>query len=79
LAYGGNNPTINVDKPIINIVTKNVDLRPTKSPNRPKKIAPNGRTANPAAKAINAKINATLSFTPEKNCLEIIVANEPYK
>ena len=33
-------------------------------------MAPNGRTANPAAKAIKAKMNDAVGLTPEKNCVE---------
>ena len=53
------------------IVTRNVFLRPTMSPIRPNTIAPNGRTAKPAAKAASAKMKPVVSFTPEKNCAEI--------
>ena len=59
------------------MVTRKVFLRPTRSPIRPKKIAPNGRTAKPAAKAARAKMNPVVSFTPEKNWAEMIVASRP--
>ena len=59
------------------MVTRKVFLRPTRSPIRPNTSAPNGRTANPAAKAASAKMNPVVSFTPEKNCAEMIVASNP--
>jgi hypothetical protein len=48
------------------MVTRNVFLRPTMSPTRPKKSAPKGRTMKPAAKAISARMKPVLSLTPEK-------------
>ena len=62
---------------MIMMVIRKVCLRPTRSPKRPKTSAPNGRTAKPAAKAINAKMNAAVGFTPEKKCDAIIAASEP--
>ena len=59
------------------IVTRNVFLRPTRSPIRPKTSAPKGRTAKPAANAARAKMKAVVSFTPAKNCAEIVVASRP--
>ena len=56
---------------------RKVYLRPTRSPSRPKTMAPKGRTANPAAKASNAKMKAAVGFTPEKNCTEMIAASDP--
>jgi hypothetical protein len=50
----------NVPRPIRVIVIKKVYLRPIRSPSR-KISAPNGRTAKPAAKASNVKINATFA------------------
>ncbi len=38
---------MNVDRPMIRIVTRKVYLRPTMSPSRPNTSAPNGRTAKP--------------------------------
>ena len=64
---------------MMTIVTKKVCFLPTKSPKRPNKIAPNGRTIKPAAKANKAKMNAVLGSVPAKNCLAIIAASEPYK
>ena len=64
---------------MIRMVTKKVYLRPIMSPKRPKKIAPKGRTMNPAANASKAKMKAEPSSKPLKNCLAMIAANEPYK
>ena len=64
---------------MIAIVTRKVFLRPNRSPIRPNRIAPNGRTAKPAAKAASAKIKPVVSLTPEKNCAEMIVASRPYR
>ncbi len=44
----GNKPMAKVATPMIVMVTRNVRLRPVRSPNQPNTIAPNGRTANPA-------------------------------
>jgi len=59
------------------MVTRNVYLRPTRSPSRPNSKAPNGRTKNPAAKARSAKMYAVVSLTPAKNCLEMMADSEP--
>ena len=83
----GSNATTKVDRPISMIVTRKVYFRPTISPIRPKKIAPNGRTIKPAAKASNAKIfrvvssNIGLPSAPStlKNCAPIIAARDPYR
>ena len=72
-------PTIAVDNPMITIVIRKVYLRPTMSPSRPNTIAPNGRTAKPAAKASRAKMKAVVSLTPEKNWREMTAASEPYR
>ena len=48
-AYVGSRPTAAVEAPMTTIVTRNVYLRPTRSPMRPKTRAPKGRTRNPAA------------------------------
>ena len=40
-------------------------------------IAPNGRTANPAANARSAKMKPLVGFSAEKNCLAITAASEP--
>ena len=47
---------------MITIVTRNVYFRPTRSPMRPKKIAPNGRTRKPAAYVANAERSAAVSL-----------------
>ncbi|CAJ7046366.1 Uncharacterised protein [Burkholderia pseudomallei] len=54
---------------MITIVMRNVCLRPTRSPRRPNTIAPNGRTAKPAAKPSSVKMNAAVGLTPEKKLL----------
>ena len=66
-----------VDRPMIMMVIRKVYLRPIMSPSRPKKIAPKGRTAKPAAKAISAKMKAAVGLTPEKNCTAMIADSEP--
>ena len=47
--YPGRNPIAAVEPPMISSVVRNANLRPTRSPSRPKKSAPNGRTAKPTA------------------------------
>jgi hypothetical protein len=49
LAYVGRRPTAAVALPMTTIVIRNVYLRPTRSPIRPKTSAPKGRTRKPAA------------------------------
>ncbi len=66
LSYPGRKPTAKVDRPMIAMVTRKVFLRPTMSPIRPNTSAPKGRMANPAAKAISARMKPVVSFTPEK-------------
>ena len=68
-----------VDRPMIRMVTRKVYLRPIMSPRRPNTMAPKGRTRKPAAKASSAKMNAALGSRPEKNCLAMIAASEPYR
>jgi hypothetical protein len=53
------------------MVTRNVYLRPTRSPSRPKRSDPNGRIAKPAAKAASARMKAVAGLTPEKNWAEM--------
>jgi hypothetical protein len=77
LAKLGSTPTRNVEMPMITIVTRNVCLRPIMSPMRPNTIAPNGRTAKPAANASSAKMKPVVSLTPLKNCAAMIAASEP--
>ena len=62
---------------MIAMVTRKVFLRPTISPTRPKTSAPNGRTAKPAAKAISARMNPVVSFTPEKKWCDSALASSP--
>ena len=50
VAKEGNRPITNVENPMMESVTRNAYLRPTRSPMRPKKSAPKGRTRNPTAK-----------------------------
>ena len=67
----------NVPAPISVMVMRNVYLRPIRSPSRPKKRAPNGRTAKPAANASKVKMKAAVGLTPEKNCAARIGASVP--
>jgi hypothetical protein len=62
---------------MITMVTRNVYLRPTRSPSRPNTSAPKGRTKKPAANASSANRNAVVSFIPEKNFLVMMVTSEP--
>ncbi|MOA11162.1 hypothetical protein D3C78_1310920 [compost metagenome] len=64
---------------MITMVIRKVYLRPIISPRRPNTMAPNGRTAKPAAKARRAKMNEVVSLTPAKKCLAMIAAREPYR
>jgi hypothetical protein len=50
---------------MIVMVTRNVYLRPTRSPTRPNTSAPNGRTRKPAAKVSSAKMNWVLASKAE--------------
>ncbi|MNO08720.1 hypothetical protein D3C81_2315230 [compost metagenome] len=59
------------------MVIRKVYLRPIMSPRRPNTMAPNGRTAKPAAKANRAKMKEVVSLTPAKKCLAMIAAREP--
>jgi hypothetical protein len=63
---------------MIRIVMRKVYFRPTISPIRPKKRAPKGRIAKPAANARRAKTNPAVSLMPEKNCRLMMPAREPY-
>ena len=66
-----------VERPMIVIVTRKVYLRPTRSPMRPKKSAPNGRTRKPAAKASRAKMLRVVSSNWVKNLAPMMTASEP--
>ncbi|MCY1338689.1 hypothetical protein D3C76_551800 [compost metagenome] len=59
------------------MVMRKVYLRPIMSPSRPNTMAPNGRTAKPAAKASRAKMKEVVSLTPAKKCFAMIAASEP--
>ena len=67
----------NVPSPINVMVMRKVYLRPMRSPSRPKNSAPNGRTANPAAKASKVKMKAAEGLTPAKNCTARMGASVP--
>src|SRR6185436_17244088 len=67
LSNVGMRPTAKVEKPMTTIVMRNVYLRPTRSPMRPKNSAPNGRTRNPAAYAPSAPMSWAEAFTLGKN------------
>ena len=47
------------------------------SPKRPKKIAPKGRTINPAANVARVAINAATGLSEGKNLVDNRVAKEP--
>jgi len=70
-------PTAKVEAPMMRMVMRNVYLRPTRSPMRPKTRAPKGRTRNPAANASSAKTLRVAGSKAEKNCAPIITASEP--
>ena len=59
------------------IVTRKVYLRPMRSPRRPNTIAPNGRTAKPAANARSAKMNWLVSFRAGEELLRDDRASDP--
>ena len=65
--YVGSRPTANVDAPMNRIVTRNVYLRPTRSPMRPNTSAPKGRTRKPAAYAAKADSSAAVWLPGGKN------------
>jgi hypothetical protein len=62
---------------MIEIVSRNVNFRPIRSPMRPKKTAPNGRTANPAPKVARAESSAATSFPGGKKCCAKKTARTP--
>ena len=68
---------MNVDDPMIRMVTRKVYLRPTRSPRRPNTSAPNGRTRKPAAKASRAKMLRVFSGNWPKNLVPMMTASEP--
>ena len=79
LGVVGRMPTRAVDRPMIMIVSRNVNLRPVRSPNRPKNAAPNGRTAKPAPKVASDARSAAVSLPGGKNCEEKNAARTPYR
>ena len=62
---------------MIRIVTKKVYLRPTRSPRRPKMIAPKGRTAKPAAKASSVKMSRVAGSSAVKKFAAMIADITP--
>src|SRR4029453_6572784 len=62
VAYVGSRPTAAVEAPITTIVIRNVYLRPTRSPIRPKNRAPKGRTRKPAAYATKEDSSAAAAL-----------------
>ena len=73
----GRKPTRAVETPMTVIVTRNVNLRPTMSPIRPKNAAPNGRTANPAPNVASDRSSAATGFPVGKNCVAKNAASTP--
>ena len=78
-AYVGRTPTSAVEIPITLIVTRNVNLRPTISPMRPKTAAPKGRTAKPAPKVASDASRAAVASPVGKNWVEKKAARTPYR
>ena len=73
----GSNPMAAVATPINVIVTRNVYLRPILSPKYPNKIAPNGRTPNPAPNIASDANVAAVGLSAGKNSLPIKAAKIP--
>ena len=63
-----------VEPPINMSVTRKVYFLPTRSPNLPNTMAPNGRTTKPAAKVASVERNAAVGLVCGKNCCDRIVA-----
>src|SRR6185436_15022071 len=78
-AYVGSTPTRAVETPITVIVTRNVNLRPTMSPIRPKTAAPKGRTAKPAPKVASDASRAASLLPFGKNWVLKNAARTPYR
>jgi hypothetical protein len=55
----------------------NVYFLPIKSPNLPKKRAPNGRTTKPTANVANVAMKAAVGLSAGKNLVEITTAKLP--
>ena len=66
-----------VAPPIRLTVTRKVALRPMRSPIAPKRIAPKGRKAKPAANRPSAAISAAVGSRPVKKTFEMTWASEP--
>ena len=79
VSYVGRTPTSAVDRPMIVIVSRNVNFRPVRSPIRPKNAAPKGRTAKPAPKVASDARSAAVSLPLGKNCVEKNAARTPYR
>ena len=79
VSYPGTRPTINVDRPMIEMVTRKVYLRPTRSPSRPNTRAPKGRTRKPAENVNSATMNCTEGSNIVQNLAPIWVAVHPYR
>src|SRR5690606_13913813 len=63
-------PIRNVAPPMSIKVTMNVYFIPFKSPNRPKKRAPKGRTTKPAANVAKVDSNAAVGLSAGKNLVD---------
>jgi hypothetical protein len=62
---------------MIVMVRRKVNLRPVRSPSRPKNAAPNGRTAKPAPNVAREARRAAVSLPFGKNCVEKNAARTP--
>src|SRR5688500_14649206 len=63
--------------PIRVIVTREVYLRPIRSPRLPKSSAPKVRTAKPEAKPSRVKMKAAVGLAPEKKVALMLAARDP--
>ena len=66
-----------VERPMTTIVTRKVYLRPTRSPIRPKKRAPKGRTEKPTPKSARLERKAAVLSPAGKNALLKKTASVP--
>jgi hypothetical protein len=78
-AYVGRHPIKKVGIVITKIDHKNAFFRPSKSPIRPKIIAPNGRVKNPVPNITNALIKFDKLESKLKNNFEIMGARYAYE
>jgi hypothetical protein len=76
-AYVGKKPISAVDRPMVSSVTRNVYLRPIRSPIRPNTIAPSGRTPKPAPNVARLASNAARSLPGGKNSSPTNTASVP--